>query len=232
MDYLTRQNRVLAGDQESPELDANGKHVVILGGGDTGSDCYGTALRQGAASVTQIQLWPAPPETRPATNPWPQWPLVFRTSSSQEEGGEREFACVTKKLLGEDGRIAAIELVRIDTEEVPGARRPRAIELPETTFQKPCDLLILAIGFTGPKDDSCARKLGAATDERGIMKVGPDYMTDQPGIFAAGDAMRGASLIVWAIADGREAAHNIDSYLRQEPSRLPTRGIDSSFEDR
>ena len=230
MDYLTQQNRVGAGDVIDPaqRLDAEGKHVIILGGGDTGSDCLGTALRQRAESVKQIQLWPAPPAERPDNNPWPQWPLVFQVSSSQEEGGDREWGMMTKRLSGQDGRLDTLHGIRIDMQK-EGARK-RAVEVPGSEFEMPCDLLILAIGFTGPKQPQIAEQLGVALDARGNLAVNDRFATNVDGVFAAGDAMRGASLIVWAIADGREAARHVDSYLRQGArSHLPTRGLDNAF---
>jgi len=230
MDYLERQNRVVAGDPVEP-LDASGKHVVILGGGDTGSDCYGTAIRQGAKSVVQIQLWPAPPEARAPHNPWPEWPLVFRTSSSQEEGGAREFACLSKRIIGDGERITALELVRIDAVPQPGSPRPKAVEIEGSHFEIPCDMLILAIGFAGHDDPHLGTQLGANADARGRILVDAEHRTSVPGVFCAGDAMRGASLIVWAIADGREAARHIDADLRNAESFLPTKGIDCPFEE-
>jgi glutamate synthase (NADPH/NADH) small chain len=214
MDYLIEQNRVVAGhlSAPAPHLDAAGRRVIILGGGDTGSDCYGTALRQGATSVLQIQLWPAPPLERAAENPWPEWPLVFRTSSSQEEGGEREFAIMTKRLVGQAGAVRALEAVRIDMELGPDGRK-RPIERPGSELTIPADMVVLAIGFSGPDLSGAADELGLRLDKRGNVAVGPDFATAADGVYCAGDAMRGASLIVWAIADGRRAARAIDRYL-------------------
>ncbi len=231
MDYLTQQNRVVAGDDvdASERIDAAGKHVIILGGGDTGSDCLGTALRQGAKSVKQIQLWPAPPGERADDNPWPQVPLVFQVSTSQEEGGDREWGMMTRRLSGSNGRIETLTGVRIERGMENGRKTP--IEVPGSEFDMPCDLLILAIGFQGPKQPRIREQLGVDTDARGNLVVDDRYATNVRGVFAAGDAMRGASLIVWAIADGREAARHADSYLRQgEAPHLPTRGMDARFE--
>jgi glutamate synthase (NADPH/NADH) small chain len=227
MEYLAQQNRMVAGKTVpvAARIDAGGKHVVILGGGDTGSDCYGTAIRQGARQVLQVQIWPAPPLVRAAENPWPQWPIVFRTSSSQEEGGERDFAVLTERLRGEGGRISALEAVRIAPPQ-PGEKRLQRIVGSE--FSIPCDLLILAIGFVGAESDGLAT-IGVECDESGEITVDERYATSKPGIYAAGDAMRGASLIVWAIMDGREAARELDRYLRGGTSLLPTRGDDSYF---
>ena len=231
MDYLSQQNRVVAGDTIDPaeRLDAAGRHVIILGGGDTGSDCLGTALRQGAESVAQIQLWPAPPAERAEDNPWPQWPLIFQVSTSQEEGGERQWGMMTKRLSGTGGRIDTLHGVRIDMQKQSG--RKNAVEIPGSEFEMPCDLLILAIGFQGPKQPRIAEQLGVKLDARGNLLADERFATNVEGVYAAGDAMRGASLIVWAISDGREAARHIDSYLRAgEAPHLPTRGMDVAFE--
>jgi glutamate synthase (NADPH) small chain len=215
MDYLTDQNQVIGGEREALAHDVRGKRVVILGGGDTGSDCLGTALRQGAAQVTQIELLPAPPATRAAANPWPTWPLVFRTSSSQEEGGERAFAFRTTHLEGDAGRLVALHGERADA---PGAG-----------VRIPADALILALGFTGPDSAALVDQLGVALDPRGNLAIDDRHATSVPGVYAAGDAHRGASLIVWAIAEGREMARHVDEALRRAPSRLPARGQDLPF---
>jgi glutamate synthase (NADPH) small chain len=191
MDYLVDQN------ERRGRFDVAGKRVVILGGGDTGSDCLGTALRQGAREVSQIEIMPQPPATRAATNPWPQWPLVFRTSSSQQEGGAREFAFRTTHLEG-DGTLRALHGVRVDSGE------PLRIDV---------DVLILALGFTGPDTSSLVDQLGVALDGRGNVAVDAKSATNVPGVYCAGDARRGASLIVWAIADGRDTAMHVDAYL-------------------
>jgi glutamate synthase (NADPH/NADH) small chain len=226
MDYLERQNRAGAGDPlpAAPDLEAGGKRVAILGGGDTGSDCLGTALRQGARSVTQIELMPRPPEARGASNPWPQWPLVFRTSSSQEEGGERDFALLTKEFVGSGGKLEAIRAVRVEAE----GGRLREVAGSETTT--PVELALIACGYLGPDAAPIAAELGLELDARGNVAVGPDFATSVPGVFAAGDAQRGQSLIVWAISDGREAARSIDVSLRQgADTRLPSRGRDLPY---
>ena len=218
MDYLTQQNRVIAGERVADQISAEGRRVVILGGGDTGSDCYGTALRQGAAHVLQVELLPAPPATRAPENPWPEWPLVFRTSTSQEEGGERDFAVMSKRLCsGDDGRVRAIEAVRVDM-VVDGAAR-RLVERPGSSFEIAADLVILAMGFLGPETDALSRQLGLALDPRGNIAVDRAHATSAAGVFAAGDASRGQSLIVWAIADGRAAAAGVDRYLRAAAPR-------------
>ena len=198
MDYLTGQNVAVARGAP-PAHDVAGRRVVILGGGDTGSDCLGTALRQRAASVTQIEIQAAPPRTRAVDNPWPSWPLVFRTSSSQDEGGERSFAFRTTHLEGEAGRLVALHGERL---EAPGAHVRIAV-----------DTLILALGFTGPATTALVEQLGIALEPRGNVAVDARFATNVPGVFCAGDAHRGASLIVWAIAEGRELANSVDAFL-------------------
>ncbi|HET9035690.1 MAG TPA: glutamate synthase subunit beta [Myxococcaceae bacterium] len=228
MDYLEAQNRYVAGAPLPPELSACGKRVVILGGGDTGSDCLGTAHRQGAAHVEQIELLPAPPQVRAPGNWWPEWPLVFRTSSSQEEGGDREFGLSTTRLIGRNGWLAEMELARVELER-DEAGRSRVIAMPGTETTRQVDLLILAMGFLGPDTAALESQLGLALDARGNVRVDGQFRTSRPGIWAVGDARRGASLIVWPIADGREAARDIDGALTGAASRLPTRGVDLPF---
>ena len=215
MDYLADQNALLGGEREAAIHDVRGKRVVILGGGDTGSDCLGTALRQRAAAVTQIELMPAPPAARAETNPWPTWPLVFRTSSSQDEGGERTFAFRTTHLEGEAGRLVALHGERVDA---PGAG-----------IRIAADALILALGYTGPDASALVGELGVALDARGNIAIDARYATSVPGVYCAGDAHRGASLIVWAIAEGRELARHVDESVRHERSSLPARGQDLPF---
>jgi glutamate synthase (NADPH/NADH) small chain len=215
MDYLADQNAVIGGERSAAVHDVRGKRVVILGGGDTGSDCLGTALRQRAASVTQIELLPAPPVQRAQANPWPSWPMIFRTSSSQEEGGERAFAFRTTHLDGRNRRLVALHGQRVDT--------------PGLDIQIPVEVLILALGFAGPDATPLVEQLGVALDPRGNIAVDERYATTAPGVYCAGDAHRGASLIVWAIAEGRELARHVDAALRSEPSSLPARGQDLPF---
>jgi glutamate synthase (NADPH/NADH) small chain len=200
---------------------------VILGGGDTGSDCLGTAHRQGASEVVQVELLPAPPSSRARDNPWPQWPLIFRTSSSQEEGGERGFGLLTKRLTGENGALQGLHAVKVELARGDDGRT-RLVELPgsETTLE--VDLLILALGFLGPETDTLAAQLGVALDPRGNVKVDAQLSTNVPGVYSAGDADRGASLIVWAISEGREAARGIDTALSGR-TQLPTRGAHLPF---
>ena len=196
MKYLTQANRRAAGDllAASDAILAAGKHVIVLGGGDTGSDCVGTAHRQGAASVTSLELLPAPPGERHPDNPWPEWPLVLRTSSSHEEGGTREYGVRTTRVLGE-GRVQAIE-----------------VETTEGKRELACDLLLLAMGFTGVEPTPIVSQLGLTLGPRGTV-VTIDGATSVAGVFAAGDATRGASLVVWAIAEGRQVAEQVDAYL-------------------
>ncbi len=208
MDYLTEQNEVVSGDRPSTRLDVRGKRVIILGGGDTGSDCLGTALRQGASQVTQIELMPAPPLVRAPGNPWPSWPFVFRTSSSQEEGGEREFAFRTTHLEGDSGRLVALHGIKVER------KGGELVDLPGTELRIPVDTLILAMGFVGPDTGALTEQLGVALDSRGNIIVDKEFSTNVKGVYCAGDAHRGASLIVWAIAEGRDTAKAVDVFLR------------------
>ncbi len=221
MDYLTQQNRRVAGDDVHDFISAEGKDVIIVGGGDTGADCYGTALRQGAKSVTQFQIHPEPPKNRPDLNPWwPQPALVLKTSAAHEEGGAREWGIHTTHLAGENGQVNSLHAVRVARTE-RGTGNERAIvpvENSEVIF--PADLVLVAIGFASPFHDDLLVPLGVDLTDRGNVQTGPDYQTSVPGVFAAGDMRRGQSLIVWAIAEGREAAHGVDTYL-MGGSRLP-----------
>jgi len=229
MDYLEHQNRLVSGQGErNARLDAAGRRVVILGGGDTGSDCLGTALRQGAKSVIQVELLPAPPPVRAADNPWPRWPVVFRTSSSQEEGGERAFALLTKRLSGSDGRLETLHAVQVEVHREPGAL-PRIVEVAGSESTLEVDLLVLAMGFTGPEPGRLVEELGVKLSPRGTVQVDARFATSADGVFCAGDASRGASLIVWALSDGREAAKAVDAYLSGGRSALPTKGADCAF---
>jgi len=229
MDYLEQQNRVVAGSAPADaDLDARGRDVIILGGGDTGADCLGTALRQDARSVRQIELLPQPPEQRRENNPWPQWPLVDRLSPAHEEGGQREFGVLTKRLEGERGGLTTLHAIRVDVSQRAGGDLDIR-EIPGTEVSLAADMLLLALGFTGPQADTLVEELGAATDQRGNIAIDDRFMTSIDGLFCAGDARRGQSLIVWAIADGREAARAVDSYLSGGPTGLPTRGVDSPF---
>jgi glutamate synthase (NADPH/NADH) small chain len=210
MDFLTQQNRRVAGDHvpDGEAILATGKRVVVLGGGDTGSDCVGTSLRQGAAHVLSLELLPRPPDQRTAANPWPEWPLVYRTSSSHEEGGERDFAVMTRRLVGDGKRVTALEAVRVEL------RDRKVVELPGTELTIPCDLVLLAMGFVGPVREGLIEQLGVALDGRGNVAVS-DGRTSVSGVFAAGDMARGQSLVVWAIAEGRKVAAMVDGFLAE-----------------
>ena len=215
MPYLTMQNKRNAGDHIPDEefISAHGKHVVILGGGDTGADCLGTAHRQGAKSVTQLQYRPAPPEARTPDNPWPEWGYIYRTSPAHEEGGAREYSVSTRAFLGDEhGRVRAIKAVRTEV-RVGEDGRSRLVELHGTEHEIPADLVLLAIGFAGPETNTVVDELGVELTERGNIAMDRNKMTSVPGVFVAGDAERGASLVVWAIADGRRTAQQADRYL-------------------
>jgi glutamate synthase (NADPH/NADH) small chain len=229
MDYLEDANRAVAGLVPAARHDVRGQRVIILGGGDTGSDCLGTALRQGAASATQIELLPTPPDARRADNPWPTWPLVFRTSSSQEEGGERAFALRTTALVGDGGRLTAVVAERLAPAPGTAGRHPGELVATGETVELPCDRLILALGFTGPDTAALTAQLGVTLDRRGNVVVDAQQRTAIDGVFACGDAHKGASLIVWAIALGRETARHVDAHLRGAASTLPARGLDQPF---
>jgi glutamate synthase (NADPH/NADH) small chain len=214
MEYLTQSNRRCEGEKipVNEEITAKGKHVVIIGGGDTGADCLGTANRQGAASVHQLEIMPRPPETRASDNPWPQWPFIYRAASAHEEGVERLYSVSSKRFIGDgQGRVKTLELVKVEMVREHG----RAIinEIPGSTFTIPCDLALLAMGFTGSERPGMLEHLGVKFTDRGNVWHNGDWMTNVPGVFAAGDMQHGQSLIVWAIAEGRSAARGIDKYL-------------------
>ena len=218
MDFLTQQNKRVAGDDEAraaPKgtLTAKGRHVVVIGGGDTGSDCVGTSNRQGAASVTQLEVMPQPPERENKALTWPDWPLKMRTSSSHEEGVGRDFAVLTKRAAGRDGKVEALECVRI--EWVKGADGRMAMkEVEGSRFELKADLVLLAMGFLGPRRPGMIEQSGVALDPRGNVAASvQDYKTSVPRLFAAGDVRRGQSLVVWAIREGRQCARSIDESL-------------------
>jgi glutamate synthase (NADPH/NADH) small chain len=194
-------------------ISARGRHVVIIGGGDTGADCLGTALRQGAASVTQLEILPRPPGERPASQPWPVHPAIFRVSGAHEEGGDRVYAVSTQRFLADSGgRVRGLEL--IDAEPAAGGFKP----VPGTERELVCDLVLLAMGFTGAEAGPLGAGLGVEFDSRGNVARDGAFASSVPGVFVAGDAGRGQSLIVWAIAEGRSAASAVDSYLCGETS--------------
>jgi glutamate synthase (NADPH/NADH) small chain len=209
-------NKVQQGDIADSPIDANGKHVVIIGGGDTGADCLGTAIRQGAASITQLEIMPMPPSERASTNPWPQWSLIYRTSSAHEEGGERMFSVNTERFV-DDGNGNVKALVLNEVQMVDGKFETIA----GTAREIPADLVFLALGFIGPETGSWIEQLGVNLDARGNVARADNYTTNVPSVFVAGDMGRGQSLIVWAIAEGRACASAVDEYLMGETS-LPS----------
>jgi len=207
MDFLVQANKVIEGSLEGPAISAAGKHVVIIGGGDTGADCYGTALRQGAASVTQLDIHGRPPETRHPSTPWPTYPLMLRISAAHEEGGERVFGVNSTSFEGTQGHVTGLNLVS-------GTRVPGGFVADEgTDAHLRADLVLLALGFTGPQTEGLLDGLGVELTGRGVVGRDERYATNVPGVFVAGDAGRGQSLIVWAIAEGRSAAAGVDAYL-------------------
>ena len=208
MEYLPPSNQVQEGDLATSPISANGKHVVIIGGGDTGADCLGTAHRQGAASVTQLEILPQPPETRAETNPWPQWSFIYRTSSAHEEGGERLFSVTTDRFVGDEkNNVRALVICEVKSES------GSFIKVEGTERELPADLVLLALGFVGPEKSSWIDQLGLQSDLRGNIVRNDNYMSNVRGVFIAGDMGRGQSLIVWAIAEGRAAAAGVDHYL-------------------
>jgi glutamate synthase (NADPH/NADH) small chain len=214
VEYLTQQNRRCEGDGVGADgaISAAGKHVIIIGGGDTGADCLGTAHRQGARSVHQLELLPRPPAARAADNPWPQWPIVFRVSTAHEEGGERLFSVSTERFT-DDGRGGVAALHGVQVAWVRDERGSRIERIDGTEFVLPADLVLLAMGFTGPERGGPVAEFDLKMTERGTVWRDERWMTSVPGVFAAGDMVRGQSLIVWAIADGRAAARHVDAYL-------------------
>ncbi|MGB4257311.1 MAG: glutamate synthase subunit beta [Phycisphaerae bacterium] len=208
--------------QGKGDILATDKHVIIIGGGDTGSDCVGTSNRQGARSVTQFELLPKPPEGRPANQPWPYWPMKLRTSSSHEEGCQRYWSILTRRFIGEAGRVTGLETVEVEWTQSNGSR-PQMREIPGSEKLWPADLVLLAMGFVGPEPDGVIAQLGVELDERGNVKTDENYRTSRSNVFACGDMRRGQSLVVWAISEGREAARSIDQHL-MGCTLLPTKG--------
>jgi len=213
MDFLVQQNKRVAGDDEARAaprgtLSAKGKHVVVIGGGDTGSDCVGTSNRQGAASVTQLEVMARPPEKENKALTWPDWPLKMRTSSSHEEGAERDFAVLTKRAVGKDGKLSGLECVRVTFD------KGQMKEVEGSKFELKADLVLLAMGFLGPRKPGMVEQSGATLDPRGnVLANTVDYKTSVPRLFAAGDMRRGQSLVVWAIREGRQCARAVDETL-------------------
>ncbi|HWI42752.1 MAG TPA: glutamate synthase subunit beta [Nocardioides sp.] len=215
MEFLPQANRSALGESVDGQISAEGKHVVIIGGGDTGADCLGTSVRQGAASITQLEIMPQPPEERPAGQPWPTYPMTFRVSSAHEEAGDRVYSVSTQEFLGdEDGNVRALRIVEVRFED------GKLVEVEGTEREIPAQLVLFAMGFVGPEQDGLVDQLGVELDERGNIKRAGDYATSVEGVFVAGDAGRGQSLIVWAIAEGRAAAAGVDTFLSGS-SQLP-----------
>jgi len=221
MEYLTLQNRRCEGDKvpDSEFITARDRHVIIIGGGDTGADCLGTAHRQGARSISQLELMDRPPDARAADNPWPTWPQIFRVSSAHEEGGDRLYSVSTQRFSGDErGHVRALHAVKVEMKKQDG--RMQFAPAPGSEFEIPADLVLLAMGFVGPERQGLLESLGVTLTDRGNVARDERWMTNVPGVFTAGDMQRGQSLIVWAIAEGRSAARAIDQYLMGE-SQLP-----------
>ena len=214
MEFLPQQNKVVAGDSVPEQIMATGKHVVIIGGGDTGADCLGTSHRHKAASVNQFEIMPQPPEQRASSTPWPLWPLQMRIESAHEEGGVRQWSLATTKFTGdEQGNVRKLHGIRVGP-------APKFEPIPGTEFEMDADLVLLAMGFLGPVKSGMVEQLGVELDPRGNVKADENYMSSVAGVFAAGDMRRGQSLVVWAIAEGRKAARGVDAWLMGE-STLP-----------
>ncbi|HOZ45012.1 MAG TPA: glutamate synthase subunit beta [Candidatus Hydrogenedentes bacterium] len=214
VEFLKQQTRrVLGKKAEGPELTAKDKHVIVIGGGDTGSDCVGTSIRQGAASVHSIELLPKPPLDRDETMPWPYWPSILRTSTSHEEGGDREWSILTKAFSGDDGHVKHLHAARLEWSLPDPFGRRTMKEIPNSEFLLDCDLVLLALGFLHPEQDTVIQDMGLDRDTRGNIKTDQSFATSRPKVYAAGDTRRGQSLVVWAIHEGREAARWIDIAL-------------------
>ncbi|AMQ55138.1 glutamate synthase subunit beta [Algoriphagus sanaruensis] len=224
MEFLGRQNQVIGGELDGNPIHAGGKHVLVIGGGDTGSDCIGTSNRHGAASITQLELLPKPPKQRTVLNPWPEWPMTLRTSSSHEEGAERVFSVLTKEFVGnEKGEVTGLKIAEIEWKEKGG--RMTFEEVPGTERVLSCDLAFIAIGYLGPAQNGLLQAFGVDTMENSLPKS-KNYQSTNPKVFLAGDMRRGQSLVVWAISEGREAAVKVDEFLMGSSS-LPQK--DASF---
>jgi glutamate synthase (NADPH/NADH) small chain len=224
MEFLPLQNKRVAGDAQVPDLWATGKHVVVIGGGDTGSDCVGTSNRHGAKSVTQFELLPQPPQIDQGNPVWPYWPAKLRTSSSHEEGANRDWAVSTKHFKGENGKVTALVACRVEWKKDPASGQTKMQEVPGSEFELPADLVLLAMGFLSPVHKGLLDELGVAYEGRGNVKATTDgassYQTSLPKVFAAGDMRRGQSLVVWAIREGRQCARAVDEFLMGS-SELP-----------
>ena len=219
MEYLPQQNKLLAGESIDPaeRISAEGKRVVILGGGDTGADCLGTAHRQGAEVVYQFELLPEPPEQRRPDNPWPQWPAIRRSSPAHEEGGIRDYNLLTKSFSGRNGRVEKLHAIRVEWTTGENGR-PAMAEVPGSELEVETDLVLLAMGFLHPEHNGMLADLGVALDARGNVQTDGNKRTSVPGVFAGGDMARGQSLVVWAIAEGRDVARGVDAYLSGQTS--------------
>jgi glutamate synthase (NADPH/NADH) small chain len=216
MEYLPQANRAALGESVENQILATGKDVVVIGGGDTGADCIGTAHRQGARSVTSLEIMPRPGEDRATSQPWPTYPMLYRVASAHEEGGERVYAVSTTEIVGDDtGAVRALRLTEVELQD------GRFVPVPGSEREIPAQLVLLAMGFVGPEREGVVEQLGVELDERGAIRRDASYMSSVPGVFVAGDAGRGQSLIVWAIAEGRAAANGVDAYLSGKPSALP-----------
>jgi glutamate synthase (NADPH) small chain len=236
MEFLPQQNKRVAGDTVGYKTDgwwfsnhhndilATGKNVIVIGGGDTGSDCVGTCNRQQPKTITQFELLPKPPANRPDNQPWPYWPMKMRTSTSHEEGCQRYWGIMTKEFIGSKGHILSLKTVDVNWNQPKDGGRPQLRELPGTERKWPADLVLLAMGFVGPETGGLVDQLNVQLTERGNIKADEEtYLTSVSGVFSCGDMRRGQSLVVWAISEGREAARSIDRYLMGETS-LPTKG--------
>jgi glutamate synthase (NADPH/NADH) small chain len=213
MEFLPQQNAAVAGDKVANQIKATGKHVVVIGGGDTGSDCVGTSNRHGAASIMQFELLPQPPESENKPLVWPNWPIKLRTSSSHEEGCDRDWSVTTKRFEGRNGKVEKLIAARVEWHR-DGNGPPKMVEIPGSEFEIKADLVLFAMGFTGPVQQGLLTALGVEHDARSNVKADTDsYRTSIDKVFAAGDMRRGQSLVVWAIREGRQAARAVDEFL-------------------
>jgi glutamate synthase (NADPH/NADH) small chain len=215
MEFLTQQNKLNGGEEvpEAERISAEGKNVVVIGGGDTGSDCIGTSRRHGAKDIVQLEILPEPPPTRSEKTPWPQWPIQRRDSSSHKEGAERRWSITTKEVIGDNGRVKQLRCAELEWKEPEGGGRPTPVEKPNSEFILEADLVLLAMGFVGPGENTLVDDLNLERTERGFLKRDERNMTSKPGVFVTGDMERGASLVVHAISDGMETARKIQTYL-------------------